>query len=160
MKLRFRKPVALLVTGAIALGGLAACGDDEEDSGESSAEALSSEALASESDAICKEHTDAINGAVSEISKGGQPAAVDVRVVTKDVVLPQYTAQIGQLDVLEPPEEMADTWDTWITDSTAVRDAIKDDPSIIFEPSEFEAVNAQAQELGLGEDCQAGPTTA
>ncbi len=160
MKVRLKNALALAATATLALGGLAACGDDDSSEEGSSTAALSSEDLVSQGDQICKEHADAINSAVVEISKGGEPAAVDVRVTTKEVVLPQYSAQIGQLGALEPPEDLSTQWDTWLTDSTATRDAIKDDPEIIFDGSQFEAVNTQAKELGLGQDCLAGPTSA
>ena len=49
-------------------------------------------------------------------------------------MLPQYTAWIGTLDTFAPPEDVAAAWDTYITDSYATRDAIKDDPDLAFDP--------------------------
>jgi hypothetical protein len=140
------------------VGGVAACGDDD-DSTESTTAALSDSQLVAEAEAICKEHNDAIAAGIKEEGVTGSPDEVETRTLVKDYVLPQYTAWIGRQDALEPPEDLASDWDTWIADSTAVRDAIKDDPSVAFDPSEFEAVNAEAESLGLGQDCAAGPTT-
>ena len=53
-----KKSVLVAVTATLALGGLAACGDDEES--EASSSALTDTELASEAEAICKEHNDAI----------------------------------------------------------------------------------------------------
>jgi hypothetical protein len=53
---------------------------------------------------------------------------------------------------------MAADWGTWISDSTAARDAIKDDPNTAFDPAAFENVNGQAEAMGLSEECFAGPT--
>jgi hypothetical protein len=145
-----------VVAGLVAVGGLSACGDDDESSDSSTA--LTSEELVSEAQAVCTEHNDAINMAAGELP--AQPSAVEVRAFVEDYVLPEYTAWIGTLDTFEPPADLATAWDTWITDSYATRDAIKDDPDLAFDPSaqEYANVNAQADDLGLGEACHAGPT--
>ena len=148
-----------VVAGLIAVGGLAACGDDDESSDTTTADAaLSSDELVSEANAVCKQHTDAINKAAADVPQ--PPSDVEVRAFVKDYVLPQYTAWIGTLDRLVPPEELTADWDTWITDSYAARDAIKDDPASAFDPNaeHFTTVNAEAEALGLGEPCMAGPT--
>ena len=59
---------------------------------------------------------------------------------------------------VDTPEDMAADWDTWISDSTAARDAIKDDPNTAFDSAAFENVNGQAEAMGLSEECFAGPT--
>lgn len=151
-----KKSVLVAVTATLALGGLAACGDDEES--EASSSALTDTELASEAEAICKEHNDAIQAGFEEEGLKADPDPVQVRTVVKDYVLPHYTAWIGQQDTLEPPEDMAADWDTWITDSTAARDAIKEDPNTAFDPAAFEGVNGQAEAMGLSQECFAGPT--
>ena len=93
-----------MVAGLIAVGGLAACGDDDESSDTTSTAAtLSSDELASEAQATCGEHNKAINAAAADLP--AEPSAVEVRAFVKDYVLPQYTAWIGKLDKLAPPEE-------------------------------------------------------
>jgi hypothetical protein len=160
MRLRIRTKTLVIgvVAGLIAVGGLSACGDDDESSASSSSSALTSEELVTQAQAVCKEHNDAIDAAAGELP--AQPSDVEIRAFVKDYVLPQYTAWIGTLDTFEPPEDLASAWDTYITDSYATRDAIKDDPDLAFDPDaqEFANVNAQADELGLGEECHAGPT--
>ena len=151
-----KKSVLVAVTATLALGGLAACGDDEES--EASSSALTDTELASEAEAICKEHNDAIAAGFEEEGIRADPDPVQVRIVVKDYVLPHYTAWIGQQDALEAPEDMAADWDTWIADSTAARDAIKEDPNTALDPAAFEGVNGQAEALGLSEECFAGPT--
>lgn len=157
------RPFAIAaVAGLLATGGLAACGDDEEsgDSGSSAATALSSDELVSQANAICKEHAEAINAGVTEAFSDGQPSPAEARTVVKETILPQYSAQIGQLDQLVPPEDLASDWAQWITDSTATRDVIKGDPAAAFDAStaEFKTANDEATALGLGKDCLAGPT--
>jgi hypothetical protein len=147
-----------VVAGLIAVGGLAACGDDDESSDETSTTAaVSSEQLVSDANGVCTEHNKAINAAAGDLP--GQPSAVEVRTFVKDYVLPQYTAWIGTLDTFEPPEELAADWHKWIEDSYAARDEVKGDPNLAFDPSAFTAVNDQADTLGLGPECHAGPTT-
>jgi hypothetical protein len=154
--------VIAVVAGLVAVGGMAACGSDDESSDSTSTTAaLSSDELVTQANAICKEHADAINSAVDELFKAGRPSAADVRTIVKETILPQYSAQIGQLDQLVPPEDLATDWDQWLTDSTATRDAIKDDPNAAFDSSlaEFKTANDEAEALGLGADCAAGPTS-
>ena len=150
--------VIAVVAGLLATGGLAACGSDDESSDSSTTAELSQDELVSQADAICKEHADAINSEVSDL--GGNPSAVDVRVIVKETILPHYAAQIGQLGQLAPPSDQADTWNQWLTDSTAVQDAVKEDPNNAFDSSlkEFATANDEATSLGLGADCQVGPT--
>ena len=147
------------VAGLLAVAGLAACGDDESSDSTSTTAALSATDLTAQANDICAEHAKAINSAVEELFSSGQPSGADVRTIVKETILPHYSAQIGQLDQLEPPSDQADAWDQWITDSTATRDAIKDDPNTAFDASapEFKTVNDEASALGLGQDCQVGP---
>ncbi|MET0925976.1 MAG: hypothetical protein ABWY90_01225 [Solirubrobacterales bacterium] len=150
-----------VVAGLIAVGGLAACGDDDESSDTTSTAAtLSSDELVSEAQATCSEHNKAINAAAADLP--ADPTAVEVRTFVKDYVLPQYTAWIGTLDKLAPPEDVAADWDAYITASYETRDAIKDNPDLALDPdaTEFATVNEQADALGLGEECYAGPTPA
>jgi hypothetical protein len=120
--------------------------------------ALSETDLVTQAEAICKEHNAAITAGCEEEGVGANPDEVQVRTIVKDYVLPHYSAWIGQQDALVPPEDLTSDWDTWITDSTAARDAIKDDPNVAFDASQFETVNGEAETLGLGKDCVAGPT--
>jgi hypothetical protein len=152
------KKSVFVIVAALAVAGLVACGDDD-DSTESTTTALSDTELISQAEAICKEHNDAIAAGFDEEGVTGNPDDVQVRALVKDYILPQYTAWIGRQEALEPPEDVAADWDTWIADSTAARDAIKDDPNVAFDASQFETVNGEAEALGLGEDCVAGPTS-
>ncbi len=156
-----RKSVLLAVAATLAIGGLAACGDDDEsDSATASDEpALSETDLVSQAEAICKEHNDAVTAGFEEEGIGANPDEVQVRTAVKDYVLPQYSAWIGRQDQLVPPEDLAADWDLWITDSTAARDAIKDDPNVAFDASQFATVNGEVDTLGLSEACYAGPTS-
>jgi hypothetical protein len=159
--MRKKSFVVAAVAGLLAMGGLAACGDDDSaDTSSSEAAALSSDELVSQANAICKVHAEAINSAVTELFQAGQPSAADVGTIVKETILPHYSAQIGQLDQLVPPEDLASDWDKWLTDSTATRDAIKDDPNAAFDASAagFAGTNDEATALGLGKDCVVGPT--
>src|SRR5688500_15817926 len=87
------------ISGALAMGTLAACGDDDEEASASSeAEAaLTSEELVSQSNTVCAEHNQAIEDGIAEVRKeaGGELDDVALRAIAKDYVLPQYTAWIG-----------------------------------------------------------------
>jgi hypothetical protein len=139
---------------ALSAGFLAACGSDDS-STDSGSTALSSEDFISQTNAICKKSGGAIDDAASEFSSA--PSGADLRGFVKDSVLPNYSAQIGQIDALVPPDDISDDVDTWLADSTAVRDAIGDDPTAVLTPDAFTDVNKEADDLGLSADCQAGP---
>lgn len=143
-----------LATASIAALGLAACGSDDSDS---TSGALSTDDFVSQTNDICKEHGDAINTAVEDL--GGAPKGADLRTFVKETVLPQYSAQIGQISDLEAPSDISDDVTTWLTDSQAAHDAIGDDPEAVFDPKTFTKVNQEADGLGLGADCAAGPTS-
>lgn len=157
MKYRHRKFLALGASAVLALGGLAACGDDEESDAAGASSALSESELAAEVAPVCKEHDEAISAAVEEEFAEEGPTPVAIRAAVKDAVLPHLTAQIGQLEALEPPEELAADYEQWLADQAVLRDAIKDDPNLAFDPSasEFATVNDEAEALGL--DCSVGP---
>lgn len=156
--MKLKNSFVIAVVSATAMVGLIACGDDDDsESSEAESTALTQDELVSQADAICAEHAKAINTAVEEAFAEGQ-TPVAIRGVVKDGILPQYTAQIGQLDQLEPPEDVVADWDAYLEASTVARDAIKDDPNFAFDPAGFEDVNGQAEALGLGEDCLVGPT--
>ena len=67
---------------------------------------------------------------------------------------------VEALDELVPPADLELAWNAYVADSYAVRDAIADDPGLALDPNaqEFANVNAQADDLGLGKPCYAGPT--
>ncbi len=156
MKLNYS--LAIVAVSVAAMFGLAACGDDEDsESSEAESTALTQDELVSEADTICTVHAKAIDSGAKEAFADGQ-TPVAIRAFVKDTALPQYSAQIGQHDQLEPPEDVASDWDAFIEASTAARDALKDDPNLAVEPGGFDDVNAQAEALGLSEDCVAGPT--
>jgi type IV pilus biogenesis protein CpaD/CtpE len=146
------RAVASLAVAALAVAGLAACGSDDSDS----TSALSTDDFVSQTNAICKEKGGEIDKAASEFTKA--PAGADLRGFVKDTVLPQYSAQIGQIQALDAPSDISDDVDTWLTDSLATRDAVGDDPTAVLTPDAFTKVNQEADDLGLGADCQAGPT--
>ena len=152
-KIRTRAVVALAVT-AVAAVGLAACGSDDSSS---STTALSTDDFVAQTNKICKEHGDAIDKEAKAFSSA--PTGADLRGFVKDTVLPQYAAQIGQIQVLAAPDDISDDVDTWLTDSTAAHDALADDPAAALKAETFTKVNQEATALGLGTDCQAGPTS-
>lgn len=156
--MKIKKSVPVAVVAGLVAAGLVACGGDESSDSTTTAAALSSDELISQTNEVCKTHADAINSAVAEITKGGQPSAVDVRVTVKETIWPQYAAQIGQLQELTPPDDQADAWNQWLADSTTQLDAIKEDPNAALDASQFATVNSGAEDLGLSEDCLAGPT--
>ena len=149
-----KRLLIVCVIAAMSAGFLAACGDDDDSTSDSSTAALSTDDFITQANAICKKSGGAIDEAAAEFSEA--PSGADLRGFVKDSVLPNYSAQIGQIDALAAPSDISDDVDTWLADSTAVRDAIGDDPEAVLKPETFTDVNAEADDLGLSKDCHAG----
>ena len=126
------------------------CSDDED--------RLSEEEFLEQGNAICAEGNDALDEAFEELEVGpdGQPSQEDVVALFEDVLIPNVTEQLDELDALSPPEELEADVDALVEDGEAALDEIseliEEDPEGFFEGEDpFEAVNAKAGELGLTE---------
>jgi hypothetical protein len=153
MAMTCSKSLACALAAGLLAAGLGACDDESSDSA-----ALGAQELVSQARAVCREHNDAIDAAAAGLPR--QPSPAEIRRFVERSVVPEYTAWIEALDELEPPADLAIAWDAWIADSYATRDAIAKDPGLALDPDaqEFANVNGQAEALGLGRVCYAGPT--
>ncbi len=145
-------PVATRGAAIVALvAGLAAagCGGDGN--------RLNRGELHQRANAICKQHGDRINAAVSPLVSGGPPNEAAFARVVKATVVPEYTRQISSLRKLDPPSGLASGYARWLSDSTAVRNRLDRDPRTpTSDPKAFSTVNSEADALGLSKACHAG----
>lgn len=112
-----------------------------------------------EANAICKQHSDPIAAAASELLAGGKlPTPEAFGKLASETIIPEYSAQVSELQDLSPPGELADAFDIWLSDSEATLAEITDDPMTITDPTNFTDVNQEADQVGLSSDCHVGPT--
>lgn len=136
---------------AFAVGAVVAagCGD----------EGPSEEEFRQSANEICKRHTAPIREAAGKLLAGGElPDPREFQRLAQGTIIPEYSAQVGELRQLEPPEDLSEEYQQFLEASAGARERITEDPSAITNPSNFEEVNRQAQELGLSRDCLVGPT--
>lgn len=140
---------ATAVGVAAATLAVAGCGgDDGPTKGE----------FVKEANAVCKRHYVKISAAASKLLAGGKlPSPREFGQLAMGTIIPEYSAQIRELDDVEPPEDQADAYEKWLTDSTALRDRLQKNPVLIQQPQALSAVNGQADRLGLANDCHIGP---
>lgn len=111
-----------------------------------------------EANAVCKRHYAKISEAASKLLAGGQlPSPREFGQLAMGTIIPEYRAQIRELNDVEPPEDEAKAYETWLDDSAGLRDRLQKNPVLIQQPQALSAVNRQADRLGLARDCHIGP---
>ncbi len=137
--------VALAVGAAVAAG----CGGEE---GPSREEFIQS------ANAVCERHTVPIRQAAGRLLAGGElPDPREFMDLARGTIIPQYSAQVDELEQLEAPDELSEEYQRYLEMSASTREQIMRDPSVITNPASFEEVNRQAEQLGLSRDCRVGP---
>ncbi len=124
--------------------------------GSSSSSGLSKSALKSQAGAICKKHNDTITAAASKLLAGGKlPSPAKFGKLAFGTIIPQYTAQIGELSALKPEAKLATPYKQWLAASRAALAGMKQNPKSIQASAPFVTVNRDAKALGLS--CHVGP---
>ena len=138
--------VALAVGAAVAAG----CGGDG---------GPSREEFTQSANAICERHTAPIRQAAGRLLAGGQlPDPREFMQLARGTIIPQYSAQVRELQGLQPPEGLSQDFQRFLEASASARQQLMRNPAAITNPASFREVNRQAQQLGLSRDCLLGPT--
>lgn len=141
-----RSTLTAIVLAATVIA--AGCGADGPSNAEFTAEA----------NAICKRHNDTISAAASKVLAGGKlPSPREFGQLAQQTIVPEISAQVGELKEIEAPEDKSGAYDAWLDDSEALKTKLEGDPSLIQNPQALAAVNAQADRLGLSDKCHVGP---
>lgn len=137
----------LVVVAVMALGS-AACGGGGP----------STEDFTREANAICQEHRATIDAAASEVLAGGQlPDPEEFGRLAQETIIPELTAQLEELRKVEPAKDVADEYERVLSlGEQAVAD-IRQDPSVLTDPANFQEVNQQVDAAGLSPACRIGP---
>ena len=140
---------ATAVGATAAALAVAGCGGDD---GPTKAE------FVKEANAICKRHYANISEAASKLLAGGKlPSPRECGQLAMGTIIPEYSAQIRELNDVEPPEDEAQAYEAWLDDSAALRNRLQRNPVLIQQPQALAAVNGQADRIGLADDCRIGP---
>ncbi|HEV2819352.1 MAG TPA: hypothetical protein VGW11_02490 [Solirubrobacteraceae bacterium] len=135
---------------AVAVGAVVAAGCGGE-------EGPTQEEFAQQANAICERHTAPIREAAGRLLAGGElPDPREFMQLTRETIIPELTAQVNELRQLEAPEAQSEEFQRFVESSAAARERIAQDPRALTNPSNFEQVNQQAQQLGLSQ-CRVGP---
>lgn len=112
----------------------------------------------SDANAVCKRHYVKISAAAGKLLAGGKlPSPREFGMLAQGTIIPEYSAQIRELREVEPSEDKADAYNTWLDDSEQLAGRLKGNPVLIQNPGQLAAVNGQADRLGLSRECHVGP---
>lgn len=137
------------VVAAIAVG-FAGCGGDDSPSNE--------EFLA-QANTICERHHAKISAEASKVLAGGNlPSPQEFGRLARGTIIPEYSAQIEELRAIEPSEEKEEQFRAWLDDSTELKNRLEQNPAMIQNPQALEPVNAEADRIGLADECHIGPS--
>lgn len=119
---------------------------------------VSTEGFIAEANNICEERRGTIEEAASQVLAGGDlPDPEELGRLAQETIVPELRAQFEELSALEPPEDVADEFEAFVSEGEQVVEQISNDPSVITDPANFESVNQQAEQVGLSDACRVGP---
>ena len=136
------------VVAAITVG-FAGCGGDD---------APSDEEFVSQANAICERHHARITEEASKVLAGGNlPSPREFGELARGTIIPEYSAQIEELRALEASEEKQEEFRAWLDESEELKNQLEQNPVMIQNARALEPVNAEAERLGLADECHIGP---
>lgn len=143
------RQAAVAVVATIAVG-FAGCGGDDSPSNEE---------FVAQANAICERHHARISEEASKVLAGGNlPSPREFGELARRTIIPEYSAQIEELRALEASEEKEEEFRAWLDDSTQLKNRLAANPAMIQNTQALQPVNAEAERLGLAEECKVGPT--
>ena len=142
------RQATVAVVAAITVG-FAGCGGDD---------APSNEEFVSQANAICERHHATITEEASKVLAGGNlPSPQEFGELARGTIIPEYSAQIEELRALEASEEKQEEFRAWLDESEELKNRLEQNPVMIQNAQALEPVNAEAEQLGLADECHIGP---
>jgi hypothetical protein len=146
--LTVRRTFAALVGLVLVLGACSSSGGGS---------ALSKDEFLKKGNAICDAGNKAIDaaGKTAFPSSDTQPDAASIKKFANEVLIPNVTKQVDDIDALKPPKDLEAAVDKLVKDAKAAITKMKDladkDPEAIFSGSNdpFADVNKEANAIGL-----------
>ncbi|MDP8967779.1 MAG: hypothetical protein M3N04_04195, partial [Actinomycetota bacterium] len=116
------------------------------------------EEFVAQANAICERHHRRISAEASKVLAGGNlPNPREFIELARETIIPEFSAQIEELRALEPSEDKAEEFRSWLADSAQLKNRVERNPAMIQNPQALEQVNAQVGQLGLADECRVGP---
>jgi len=141
----------MLVAAGITAVAVAGCGGDDDKTDQAD--------FVKQANAVCKVHRDRTSAASAQLLAGGKlPTPQQFGRLAMGTIIPQYAAQVRELEALKAPEDQDAAYRAWLSDSKALLGKLGTNPALIQNPQTFADVNRQARALGLSRSCDAGPT--
>ncbi|CAN5626565.1 hypothetical protein BH24ACT26_BH24ACT26_02990 [soil metagenome] len=138
-----------VAAAALLALGVVACGDSGP----------SREDFAAEANPICERHTETIAEAAGEVMAGGQlPDPKEFGRLAQETIIPELTQQFQELEEVEVPEDLSEEYEVFLERGDQVVEDIQADPSLVTDPSNFQEINQNVDELGLSRTCYVGPS--
>lgn len=142
------RQTTVAVVAAIAVG-FAGCGGDDSPSNEE---------FVAQANTICERHHANISEEASKVLAGGNlPSPREFGELARGTIIPEYSAQIDELRAVEASEEKQEQFRAWLDDSTQLKNRLAQNPTMIQNVQALESVNAEAERLGLADECHIGP---
>ncbi|MBW3654239.1 MAG: hypothetical protein KY433_11815 [Actinobacteria bacterium] len=119
----------------------------------------SNEEFVAQANRICERHHARISAEASKVLAGGDlPSPREFGELARRTIIPEFSAQIEELRALEPSEDKAEEFRSWLADSTQLKNRLERNPALIQNPQALQQVNAQVGQLGLADECRVGPS--
>ena len=142
-----RRATAAVVVAIAA--GIAGCGGDD---------GPSNEEFVADANEICERHYAKISAEASKVLAGGNlPSPREFGELARGTIIPEYSAQLEELRALEPSEDKEEQFRSWLDDSTQLKNTLDANPAMIQNAQALVPVNAEADRLGLADECHIGP---
>lgn len=154
MKHRITICVAL-VLAALALV-IAGCGGDDDESSTTASDevALSEEDFLAQGNEICAAGNKEIEAIANDVFTGREPTPEQLSNFAA-LLVENVQGQIDAIRALTPPEELADSVETFLSTAEDALGQVEEDPSVLGvsdnDDGPFADTNAQAVEIGLTE---------
>ncbi|HWF34525.1 MAG TPA: hypothetical protein VG295_04120 [Solirubrobacteraceae bacterium] len=109
---------------------------------------------------ICKQRSAVITAAATKMLAGGKlPTRAKFGQLAFGTIIPQTSAELGQLSALKPQAGVATSYQRWLAELRAALAKMKQNPVIIQSSASFVTVNHDAKTLGLSSACDVGPSS-
>ena len=142
-----RRPVVLLLSTALAVGALVACGGDDEEPEEAR---LSEEEFVDRGNAICVDSDERLQELFGDLPTDRVPTGEELDDALEQA-LPELERVFDELEALRPPEELQPELDRLVASGREAVDELEEagGEALLSGDEPFADANARADDLGL-----------
>jgi len=148
--------------GLALLLGVAACGGGDGGGGGYGGEGgagPTAEDFRAQAEQVCRDRRATIEEEASKLLAGGQlPSPEEFGRLANETIIPEVTAQLEELRNIEPPEDVADDFEAYLSQAEQMVQGLRQDPSPLMDAANFQELNEKADAVGLPDACDIGPS--